>query len=60
MRLEQALNGRGDVAGRVVIESQVLLRTEAGYPGLQSPYDVIWEARYAVVEDPRRDRLSKL
>lgn len=26
--------------------------TEAGYTGLQPPYDALWGARYAVVEDP--------
>ena len=26
--------------------------TEAGYSGLQPPYDTFWGARYAIVEDP--------
>ena len=26
--------------------------TGAGHPGLQPPYDAVWGARYAVVEDP--------
>ena len=26
--------------------------TEAGYKGLQPPYDAFWGARYAVIEDP--------
>lgn len=50
------------VAGRVVIGFAVPTRTDvdatyeritaAGYRGLQPPYDAVWGARYAVVEDP--------
>jgi uncharacterized glyoxalase superfamily protein PhnB len=53
---------RQDLAGRVVIGFQVPSRervdalyaemTGAGYRGLQSPYDALWGARYAVIEDP--------
>ena len=55
-------SGRADLGGRVVVGFQVPSRaavdelyaglTEAGYPGLQAPYDAFWGARYAVVEDP--------
>jgi len=54
--------GKKAVAGRVVIGFEVPSRgdvdaaykemTAAGYPGLQPPYDAIWGARYAVIEDP--------
>lgn len=53
---------RQDLAGRVVIGFQVPSRSEVdatydkmtttGYRGLQAPYDAIWGARYAVIEDP--------
>lgn len=53
---------RHDLAGRVVIGFGVASRervdaiyadmTAAGYRGLQSPYDALWGARYAVIEDP--------
>jgi catechol 2,3-dioxygenase-like lactoylglutathione lyase family enzyme len=55
-------SGRDDLKGRVVVGFHVpsrngvdelyLKMTKAGYAGLQSPYDAIWGARYAVVEDP--------
>lgn len=58
----QAWKGRKDLAGRVVISFQVCARdhvdalysemTAAGYPGLQPPYDALWGARYAIIEDP--------
>jgi catechol 2,3-dioxygenase-like lactoylglutathione lyase family enzyme len=54
--------GRTDLRGRVVIGFHVATRqdvddvfrdmTGAGYRGLQEPYDAIWGARYAVIEDP--------
>jgi uncharacterized glyoxalase superfamily protein PhnB len=54
--------GGKDLAGRVVIGFHVPSRERvdalygemiaAGYPGLQPPYDAIWGARYAVIEDP--------
>lgn len=54
--------GRSDLRGRVVIGFSVPTRadvdavfhdmTGAGYRGLQEPYDAIWGARYAVIEDP--------
>jgi uncharacterized glyoxalase superfamily protein PhnB len=54
--------GWKELAGRVVIGFQVPSRadvdatyekmTTAGYRGLQAPYDAIWGARYAVIEDP--------
>ncbi len=54
--------GRDDLKGRVVVGFRVASRaavdetyadlTEAGYVGLQAPYDAFWGARYAVVEDP--------
>lgn len=50
------------LAGRVVIGFGVSSRdrvdalyaemTAAGYRGLQSPYDALWGARYAMIEDP--------
>jgi uncharacterized glyoxalase superfamily protein PhnB len=53
---------RQDLAGRVVIGFGVSSRegvdalyadmTAAGYRGLQQPYDALWGARYAVIEDP--------
>jgi catechol 2,3-dioxygenase-like lactoylglutathione lyase family enzyme len=53
---------RRDLAGRVVIGFGVSSREgvdalyaemmAAGYRGLQSPYDALWGARYAVIEDP--------
>jgi hypothetical protein len=27
-------------------------RSSGGYRGLQSPFDAIWDARYAVIEGP--------
>ena len=54
--------GRTDLRGRVVVGFSVATRTDvddvfrdmtgAGYRGLQDPYDAIWGARYAVLEDP--------
>ena len=54
--------GRTDLRGLVVIGFHVPARTDvddvfrdmtgAGYRGLQEPYDAIWGARYAVIEDP--------
>jgi catechol 2,3-dioxygenase-like lactoylglutathione lyase family enzyme len=54
--------GRDDLAGRVVVGFSVESReavdalyadlTNAGYKGLQPPWDAFWRARYAVVEDP--------
>jgi catechol 2,3-dioxygenase-like lactoylglutathione lyase family enzyme len=54
--------GRSDLAGRVVLGFRVADRdevdaryatlVEAGYGGLQPPFDAFWGARYAVVEDP--------
>lgn len=53
---------RSDLAGRVVVGFGVEARedvdrlygemTEAGYRGLQPPWDAFWGARYAVIEDP--------
>jgi hypothetical protein len=53
---------RQDLAGRVVIGFGVSARdgvdalyaemTVAGYRGLQQPYDALWGARYAIIEDP--------
>jgi catechol 2,3-dioxygenase-like lactoylglutathione lyase family enzyme len=58
----QAWAGRSDLAGKVVIGFGVPDRsdvdatyarlTEAGYAGLQPPFDGFWGARYAIVEDP--------
>ncbi|HEY3835739.1 MAG TPA: VOC family protein [Bryobacteraceae bacterium] len=55
-------DGREDLKGCVVVGFHVSSRsdvdelyikmTKAGYAGLQSPYDAIWGARYAVLEDP--------
>jgi len=54
--------GRTDLRGRVVVGFGVPTRaavdalfldmTGAGYRGLQEPYDALWGARYAIVEDP--------
>jgi catechol 2,3-dioxygenase-like lactoylglutathione lyase family enzyme len=54
--------GRSDLKGRVVVGFSVPTRTavdevfrdmtDAGYRGLQEPYDALWGARYAVLEDP--------
>jgi uncharacterized glyoxalase superfamily protein PhnB len=54
--------GRTDLKGRVVIGFFVETReavdalyadlTAAGQPGLQTPFDAFWGARYAIVEDP--------
>ena len=54
--------GRTDLAGRVVVGFKLSDRnavdrlyaqlTREGHRGLQPPYDAIWGARYAVVEDP--------
>lgn len=66
VRFAQAWNagwqGRPDVAGRIVLGFELDTRaavdalfhelTEAGYRGLQAPYDAIWGARYAIIEDP--------
>ena len=62
IRTQSGWKAEEDVAGRVVIGFKVPSRTDvdstyqemtaAGYPGLQPPYDAIWGARYAVVEDP--------
>jgi catechol 2,3-dioxygenase-like lactoylglutathione lyase family enzyme len=55
-------HGRQDLKGRVVVGFSLPSRgavdaaygnlTAAGHVGLQEPYDAIWGARYAVVEDP--------
>ena len=57
-----AWKGRTDLRGRVVIGFGVPTRaavddlfrdmTGAGYRGLQEPYDALWGARYAIIEDP--------
>jgi catechol 2,3-dioxygenase-like lactoylglutathione lyase family enzyme len=54
--------GQTDLRGRVVVGFSVPTRTDvdeifrnmtgAGYRGLQEPYDALWGARYAVLEDP--------
>jgi catechol 2,3-dioxygenase-like lactoylglutathione lyase family enzyme len=54
--------GRTDLRGRVVVGFEVPTRSEvdevfrdmtaAGYRGLQEPYDALWGARYAIIEDP--------
>ena len=54
--------GQSDLRGRVVIGFCVPSRFDvddifhdmvaAGYRSLQDPYDAIWGARYAVIEDP--------
>jgi catechol 2,3-dioxygenase-like lactoylglutathione lyase family enzyme len=53
---------RADLRGRVVIGFRVPTRADiddvfrdmidAGYRGPQKPYDALWGARYAVIEDP--------
>ncbi len=57
-----AWKGRTDLRGRIVIGFGVPTRTDvddvfrdmtrAGYRGLQEPYDALWGARYAIIEDP--------
>jgi catechol 2,3-dioxygenase-like lactoylglutathione lyase family enzyme len=57
-----AWKGRTDLRGRVVVGFGVPTRadvdevfrdmTGAGYRGLQEPYDALWGARYAILEDP--------
>jgi len=57
-----AWKGRTDLRGRVVIGFGVPTRMDvdivfrdmigAGYRGLQEPYDALWGARYAIIEDP--------
>ncbi len=54
--------GRADLNGRVVVGFHIPTReavddvyrdmTGAGYRGLQEPYDALWGARYAMIEDP--------
>jgi catechol 2,3-dioxygenase-like lactoylglutathione lyase family enzyme len=54
--------GGKDLVGRVVIGFHLPTRdkidavyaelTDAGYKGLQPPWDAFWGARYAIVEDP--------
>jgi catechol 2,3-dioxygenase-like lactoylglutathione lyase family enzyme len=54
--------GRSDLQGRVVVGFGVPTRedvdaiyrdmTDAGYRGLQEPWDAFWGARYAIIEDP--------
>jgi catechol 2,3-dioxygenase-like lactoylglutathione lyase family enzyme len=54
--------GQSTLAGRVVVGFSIDSReavdalyadlTDAGYKGLQPPWDAFWGARYAVVEDP--------
>jgi len=54
--------GRNDLQGRVVLGFRIATRdgvdhrfsslTNAGYRGLQPPFDAFWGARYAIVEDP--------
>jgi catechol 2,3-dioxygenase-like lactoylglutathione lyase family enzyme len=57
-----AWRGHPDLAGRVVIGFSVSTRdqvdavfrdmVDAGYRGLQEPWDAFWGARYAIIEDP--------
>lgn len=57
-----AWQGRRDLAGRVVISFEVPSRERvdvlynemaaAGYSSLQPPYDALWGARYAIIQDP--------
>jgi len=54
--------GRDDLSGRVVITFRLPSReavddlfkamTNAGYVGLQTPFDAFWGARYAILQDP--------
>jgi uncharacterized glyoxalase superfamily protein PhnB len=53
---------RTDLRGRVILGFRVTTRAEvddvyrdmtgAGYTSLQEPYDALWGARYAILEDP--------
>jgi predicted lactoylglutathione lyase len=40
------------VASREQVDAIYSDLTEAGYRGQQEPYDALWGARYAIVEDP--------
>ena len=40
------------LASREAVDERYQEMTEAGYTGLQPPFDAFWGARYAVVEDP--------
>ncbi len=61
-QLAKSYNGgwdaeRGSVVGfslasRKEVDERYEEMIEAGYLGLQAPYDAFWGARYAVVEDP--------
>jgi len=46
-------NGVGfSLPSREAVDERYERMTDAGYVGLQPPYDAFWGARYAVVEDP--------
>ncbi len=55
-------SGRDDLPGNIVVGFQLASReavdqlfsdlTNAGYVGLQAPYDAFWGSRYAIVQDP--------
>lgn len=40
------------VSSRQAVDDTFKTLTEAGYSGLQEPYDAFWGSRYAIVEDP--------
>ena len=60
--MEPGLERQPDLQGRIVLGFSVVTRNEvdrlyteltgAGYAGLAPPYDAVWGARYAIVEDP--------
>jgi len=40
------------VASREAVDERFTVLINAGYTGLQEPYNAFWGARYAIVEDP--------
>ena len=46
------------LASREAVDERFADLVEAGYAGLQSPYDAFWGARYAVVEDPDKNHIG--
>jgi len=40
------------LASRTAVDATYADMTNAGYTGLQAPYDAFWGSRYAVLEDP--------
>jgi hypothetical protein len=51
-RLERSRRHRFRVPTRADVDDVFRDMIDAGYRGLQKPYDAPWGARYAVIEDP--------